>query len=114
MSGDCSLLDAAVELAVPPLGLLTAASVLGLTAAAVLAAVGVIPVLAVLPWLVAVVAIVLYVLVGFRAAHAPPSAYRALARSPIFVLRKLPQIGRLLRFRGDTWVRTERARSKRD
>jgi hypothetical protein len=49
------------------------------------------------------------VLLGLRAARAPASAYRALTAAPGLVLRKLPQLGRLARFRGDTWIRTERA-----
>ena len=42
------------------------------------------------------------------AAGAPSSAYRALAHAPAFVVRKLFRAHRLLRFRPDSWVRTER------
>jgi hypothetical protein len=102
------LLDAAVELAVPPLGLLGAGAAAGTVAAAALVAGGAAPRRAVAPWAVAVASIPIYVLVGLRAAGAPASAYRALAGAPMLVVQKVPQLGRLLRFRGDTWVRTER------
>jgi hypothetical protein len=60
------------------------------------------------PWLVGLCSIPLSVLIGLRAAGAPPSAYRALLRAPLLVLRKPLGAVRVLRFRGDTWVRTER------
>jgi hypothetical protein len=66
------------------------------------------------PWAVGLGSIPVYVLLGLRAADAPPSSYRVLAHAPLFVLRKLPQLGRLLAFRADTWVRTERARADAD
>jgi cellulose synthase/poly-beta-1,6-N-acetylglucosamine synthase-like glycosyltransferase len=103
------LLDAAFDLAVPPLGLLTAAATAGAAAAITLEATDVISAWPLLPWLVAVAAIPLYVAVGLRAAHAPASAYRAVVRAPMYVALKLGRLGRAYRFRGDTWVRTERA-----
>jgi 1,2-diacylglycerol 3-beta-glucosyltransferase len=109
-----SLLDAAIELMVPPLGLLMAAAVAGALLAAVLVLFGLVPFWPLLIWLVAVVAIPAYVLIGFVAARAPRSAYRALLRAPVFVLRKALRAHRLLTFRGDTWVRTERAPDGRD
>jgi Glycosyltransferase like family 2 len=102
------LLDAALELAIPPLGLVAAGTTLGLVLAAVLALVSAAPVWALVPWVVAAVAIPVYVVAGLAAGRAPAAAYRALAAAPILVARKLPHLGRLLRFRGDTWVRTER------
>jgi len=53
-----------------------------------------------------------YVLVGLRAAGAPRSAYRALIRAPGLVLAKASNAGNVLRFRPDSWVRTERAADK--
>lgn len=103
-----SLVDAALELAMPPLGLLAGVAALGFAVSLVLAATDVISSWEALPWLVAVAAIPLYVLIGFRSAGAPRSAYRALAAAPLFVLRKLLRVRRALTFRGDTWVRTER------
>ncbi len=103
-----ALVDAAVELAVPPLGYLAAA-------AGSVTAVGVslswldgLAAWAVTPAALALAAIPAYVLVGLIAADAPSSAYRALAHAPWFVVRKALRAHRLLRFRADSWVRTER------
>jgi hypothetical protein len=57
---------------------------------------------------IALVAIPVYVLVGFRAAHAPASAYRSLLGAPLFVLRKAASLHRFRTFRPDSWVRTKR------
>jgi cellulose synthase/poly-beta-1,6-N-acetylglucosamine synthase-like glycosyltransferase len=102
-------LDAALELAVPPLGLLAAAGVAGTLVGTLLVLLHVVPFWALVPWLVAVAAIPLYVFVGLAAARAPRSAYRAMLRAPGFVFRKALHAHRLLTFRADTWVRTERA-----
>ena len=104
-----SLLEAAFELASPPLGLLAAAAVAGTGAWVALAATDVVRAWSLAPWVASDLAIPLYVLVGLRAADAPAAAYRALAHAPILVARKLGGAHRLLTFRADTWVRTERA-----
>jgi 1,2-diacylglycerol 3-beta-glucosyltransferase len=101
-------LDAAYELAVPPLGLLTALAALGTAGGAALAWRRVMPVWGLLPWAAALAAVPVYVLAGLRAARAPASAYRALAGAPLLVLATLWRLPRTLAFRGDTWVRTER------
>lgn len=103
-----SLLDAAAELAVPPLGYLAAAAGLIAIAGIALAWLDGLALWAILPAVVALAAIPVYVLVGLIAARAPSSAYRALAHAPAFVVRKLFRAHRLLRFRPDSWVRTER------
>jgi cellulose synthase/poly-beta-1,6-N-acetylglucosamine synthase-like glycosyltransferase len=109
-----SLLDVVIELAFPPLGLLAAIAIAGAAAgASALLLVGA-PLWALYPWLIAIAAILFYVLVGLAAARAPRSAYRALLRSPLFVLRKALRAHRLFTFRADTWVRTERAPHNRD
>jgi 1,2-diacylglycerol 3-beta-glucosyltransferase len=104
------LLEAAFDLAVPPLGLLTAVAGAGLVLTGIGIAAGFLPGWSILPWTVSLAAIPLYVLTGFRAARAPASVYRSLARAPLFVLKKLAAIPRLARFRPDSWVRTERDR----
>ena len=106
---DATLLDAAVELALPPLGLLTAAVVAGTAGSALLAAAGATPAWAVAPWAAALAATPLYVLAGLRAAGAPASAYRAMAGAAPLVAAKVLRARRTLTFRADTWVRTERA-----
>ena len=101
-------LDAAIELAIPPLGYLTAAAG-GLTTLAVaLAWLDGLDSWAVAPAAIALGAIPVYVLVGLVAARAPRSAYGALLHAPGFVARKALRAHRLLRFRPDSWVRTER------
>ena len=103
-----ALLGVAVDLAVPPIGWLAATALAGSLVAGVLAAVMSVPLWTLTPWLVALGSIPLFVLIGLRAAGAPPSAYRALLRAPLLVLGKPLGAATLLRFRGDTWVRTER------
>jgi GT2 family glycosyltransferase len=101
-------LEAAIELAIPPLGYLTAAAG-GLTAVAVvLVWLDGLDAWAAAPAVVGLVAIPVYVVVGLVAARAPRSAYAALAHAPRFVVRKALRAHRLLRFRPDSWVRTER------
>jgi Glycosyltransferase like family 2 len=103
------LLEAALALAVPPLGLLAGAAALGCGTAGVLVAAGLADGAVLAVWATALGAIPVFVLVGLRAADAPPAAYRALATAPVFVARKLRRLPGLVRFSADTWVRTERA-----
>ncbi len=65
-----SLVDAAVDLAVPPLGLLAAGSLLGALLGVLLLAAGVADWWAVVPWLVAVAAVPTFVVVGLAAGRA--------------------------------------------
>ncbi len=106
---DPSLLDAAVDLATPPLGLLTMASLAGLaaTSAAVLA--GVVSPWVLAPWIVAIVAIPSFVVIGLIAVKAPASTFRALASAPGFLVWKLLTYGRLVRgFDASRWDRSDR------
>lgn len=109
-----SLLEAAFELAMPPLGLLTAAAIVGTVIGRLLVWAHVIPGWSLVPWLAAGGAIPLYVVIGLAAARAPASSYRALAGAPLFVLTKIVRAYRLFGFRADTWVRTERAPNDRE
>lgn len=102
------LLDEAVEVAMPPLGLLVLLCGIGAAAASALVALHSAPAWTLAPWLAALAAVPAYVLVGLRAAQAPASAYRAVAFAPLFVLAKLRHVRRFTSFRGDTWVRTQR------
>jgi hypothetical protein len=103
-----ALLEAAVDLAVPPLGYLATAAA-GATAAGVaLSWLDGLASWAVTPSALALVLIPVYVVVGLIAADAPSSSYRALAHAPWFVVRKAARAHRLLRFRPGSWVRTER------
>ena len=109
-----ALLATALALALPPLGLLTAAVLAGAAAGTALASLGLLSTWALAPWLLALGAIPCSVLIGLKAGQAPASAYRAMARAPILIVGKALGIRRVLTFRGDTWVRTERAGSEAD
>ena len=100
--------DAAIELAIPPLGYLAGAAGALTAAGAALAWLDGLDPWAVAPAALALGAIPVYVLVGLAAAKAPRSSYAALAHAPGFVVRKVFRAHRLLRFRPDSWVRTER------
>ena len=104
-----SLLDAAVDLAVPPLGLLAAGSLLGAALGTVLLYAGLAPWWAVAPWLVAVAAVPTFVVVGLAAARAPSSMWRALLAAPALVVTELwTRLGLLRGLRATTWERTTR------
>jgi 1,2-diacylglycerol 3-beta-glucosyltransferase len=103
------LLMSAFDLAVPPLGLLAAGAVAGLLISGAVALAGAWSPWLVVPWIIACASVSLYVVIGFIAADAPRAAYRALLHAPLFVLAKPLSLRRTLGFRGDTWVRTERA-----
>ena len=108
------LLELALELAVPPLGFLTAAVAVGAIGSGALVVVGAVRPWAFWPWLAALATIPGYVLVGLAAADAPGEVYAALVRAPVLVVRKLPALASVLRFRSDSWVRTERAADDED
>ncbi len=104
-----SLLDAAVDLAVPPLGLLAVGSLLGASLGVVLHLAGVVPEWAVAPWLLALAAVPSFVVVGLAAARAPRSMWRALLVAPVLVVSELWTRLRLMGGLGaTTWERTAR------
>ncbi len=103
-----SLLDAALEVSVPPVGFIAGGAGLATVSGAVLVWLDGLAWWALWPALIALISLPVYVLVGLVAAKAPGWAYRSLARAPVLVLRKASSVSRLLRFRADSWVRTER------
>jgi N-acetylglucosaminyldiphosphoundecaprenol N-acetyl-beta-D-mannosaminyltransferase len=106
---DARLLDAALDLATPPLGLLCLATAGGalLTTAAVLT--HLVPGWALVPWAIAVVALPAYVLIGLRAAGAPAAVWRVLLGAPKFLAWKLLTYVRLTRgFDSARWDRSDR------
>jgi 1,2-diacylglycerol 3-beta-glucosyltransferase len=107
---DWYLLDAALDLAVPPLGLLLIVLLCGLALALALGAVGLIALAATVPWILATAALVGFVAIGLHAAGAPTSSYLTLPRLvPAYLLRKLVLYVKILRGGGlGTWVRTQR------
>jgi 1,2-diacylglycerol 3-beta-glucosyltransferase len=108
------LLLAVFDLAVPPMGLLTAAAVAGLAVAAGAAVLGAWSAWVVLPWFVAVGSVAAYVIGGLVANGAPISLFRALLHAPRLVAAKPFSLRRTLKFHSDTWVRTERTGSGLD
>jgi len=102
------MLDAALEVSVPPVGFLAAGSGLATLGGAGLVWLDGLALWALTPAVIALVALPVYVLVGLFAAQAPSWAYLSLARAPLLVARKALSLPRLLRFRADSWVRTER------
>src|SRR5207302_3853235 len=104
-----SLVDAAVDLAVPPLGMLVMAALAGTGASALLVAGGPVPAWVLVPWLAALVSVPAFVLVGLWSGKAPPAMYRSLALAPWFLASALAIRLRLVRgLRATTWERTER------
>jgi exopolysaccharide biosynthesis WecB/TagA/CpsF family protein len=108
-SRDPGLVEAALELAIPPLGLLAILGLAGLAAGAGLALVGAAGWPAVIAWGSGLAVLVAYVLLGLRAAGAPWQAFVALAAAPLFLARKLVVYARLVRFDPRRWDRSDRA-----
>jgi len=106
---DARLLDAALDLATPPLGLLCLAILGGGAIAAALAAAHLVPLWVLVPWVAALLAIPTFVLVGLLAAGAPRSTFQALLGAPVFLAWKLITYLRLLRgFDALRWDRSDR------
>jgi exopolysaccharide biosynthesis WecB/TagA/CpsF family protein len=106
---DPRLLDAALDLATPPLGLLAMATWAGFVVVALAAAVGLAPAWALVPWLVALLAVPAFVLIGLRAAHAPRGVWTAIAGAPFYVVWKLGAYFSLARgFDPTRWDRSDR------
>lgn len=85
---DPSVLDAALDLATPPLGLLALIAIGGAALSTGASLAHAVSPAALLTWLAALIVLPLYVLVGLRSAHAPAASYVALVHAPVFVLRK--------------------------
>lgn len=104
-----SLIDAAIDLAVPPLGILALGAVIGTTVSAATVALGWTPTWILAPWLIAFASVPTFVLAGFVSAGAPRATYRSLLLAPWFVMTGLVNRLRLLHdLRATTWERTER------
>jgi N-acetylglucosaminyldiphosphoundecaprenol N-acetyl-beta-D-mannosaminyltransferase len=93
---DWAILDAALDLAILPLGLLALALGIGSSIAGLMVIAGAVPAWVAIPWAISIVALPAYVLIGLRAAGAPRSAYAALLLAPGFLAGKLVVYARLL------------------
>lgn len=110
VTGRRDLWDAAADLAVPPLGVLTLGAVAGLGGVLILRMVGVVPTPAVLPWAVAGAAIPTHVLVGLRAGDAPAEMRAALRSAPALIAAEARTRARLLTDANTgEWIRTPRS-----
>jgi 1,2-diacylglycerol 3-beta-glucosyltransferase len=85
---DPRVLDAALDLAVPPLGLLAMGALAGGTVTAAAVALRVAVAWSLSPWLLAVAALTAFVLLGLRSAGAPASLWLALLETPRFLAWK--------------------------
>src|SRR5438132_14251800 len=79
---DPRLLDAAIDLPTPPLGLLSMATGAGFIAVSAATIARIAPVWGLIPWLVALAAIPAFVLIGRHAARAPRRGWIAGATAP--------------------------------
>jgi exopolysaccharide biosynthesis WecB/TagA/CpsF family protein len=108
------LLDAAIDLVTPPLGLLCLAAAGGMFLAIAAAIAHLAPAWAIAPWAVAMVALPAYVVVGLRAAGAPAAVWRVLLGAPRFLAWKLLTYVRLARgFDAARWDRSDRQGGRR-
>ena len=104
------LLDAAIDLATPPLGLLALATIGGTAATGLAAVAHLLPAWAVVPWAIALVAIPAYVWIGLYAAGAPGAARLVIVGAPTFLAWKvITYVRLLLRFDPRRWDRSDRA-----
>jgi 1,2-diacylglycerol 3-beta-glucosyltransferase len=110
LRGRWSLLDTAIDLAIPPLGLLVLLNLIGGGVSLAIGIAGAVPLWTVGIWAASSLLLVAYVVIGLRAARAPASAYRALLSAPRFLVAKVGTYLRMARggLGADRWERTER------
>jgi cellulose synthase/poly-beta-1,6-N-acetylglucosamine synthase-like glycosyltransferase len=107
---DPRVLDAAIDLAVPPIGLLTLVMLAGATVTAAAVALHRAAAWSSSPWLLAMVALTGFVVVGFRSAGASASTYLALLEVPRFLVWKMLTYARIAAgFDANRWERSERS-----
>ena len=112
---DPQLLDAALDLATPPLGLLCMTTAAGALLVAAVVGFHLAPAWALAPWAVALVAIPAYVVIGLRAAGAPAAVWRVVLGAPLFLVWKLSTYVRLLHgFDSTRWDRSDRYSTHRE
>ena len=107
---DPGVLDAAVDLAVPPLGLLAMGTAAGVVVSAAAVALHVATAWSLSPWLLATAALTAFVLLGLRSAEAPASLWLALLESPRFLAWKAMSYWTIVGgFDPHRWERAERS-----
>ncbi len=103
------LFDAAVDLATPPLALLSLATAGGTLVTTTFVVTGLVAWWAAIPWAIALVAIPTFVVVGLSSAGAPVKTWQVLLGAPKFIGWKLITYSRLVRGHDvRRWDRTDR------
>ena len=106
---DLTLLDAAIDLATPPLGLLAIVAAAGAAMASAAAALRLAPAWVVVSWMSALAGIAAFVVIGLLGARVPGRTWRALASAPLFIGWKLIAYARMARgFDPARWERSDR------
>jgi exopolysaccharide biosynthesis WecB/TagA/CpsF family protein len=106
---DMRLLDAAVDLATPPLGILAAATCAGFAVTLAAVAMGVAPLWALITWTLALVALPGFVVIGLAAARAPRRLWTAIIGAPFYVAWKMAAyVSIARRFDPNRWERSDR------
>lgn len=109
---DPAVLDAAIDLAVPPLGLLAMGLAAGLAVTAAAIALGLAAAWSLVPWLAGAAGLAGFVGIGLWSAGAPASTWLALLESPRFLLWKALTYVRIAAgFDARRWERAERSTS---
>jgi 1,2-diacylglycerol 3-beta-glucosyltransferase len=106
---DPGVLDAALDLSVPPLGLLGLAGLAGTVVVAAAAGVSWTSAWSLVPWLLTDGAVAGFVVLGLWSARAPRTVWMALLESPRFLLWKVLAYARIIAgFDARRWERSER------
>jgi len=103
-----ALVDAVIELAMPPLALAAAGIVAGVVVAAVCVSTGVTSSVPLIIWGASALLLCGFVVVGFIAGQVPGAAWRALPAAPTLVLSRVLRLRRVVGYDADSWVRTPR------
>lgn len=104
-----ALVDALVDLVVPPLAFAAAAIVAGLIVAAALGALGITSWVPLAIWGAAALLLTGFVIVGFIGGRVPRAAWRALLAAPMLVVSRVLRLRRVVTYDAESWVRTPRA-----
>lgn len=107
---DFRLLDAVVDLATPPLGLLAVVAWTGLAISVLLALLSATPRWSVVPWILASASVPAFVVLGLAAVGRADQIVGVVCGAPGFLIWKVATYYRLLRgFDANRWDRTDRA-----
>jgi 1,2-diacylglycerol 3-beta-glucosyltransferase len=106
---DPRTLSMVLDLAVPPLGVLVLTTVAGTSVSVALWLASVTAGWTVAPWLLAMVALPAYLVVGLASCRVPAATYLAFLLAPVFLARKVRVYAHLLfGLEGQSWIRTQR------